>query len=129
MTRRSRPELRPPRERSSPFCFSSKRPINRGIVGQRIAAAVLAHHLDISADRAFKLYVQGRDLDPTWEEVGETLLKNQRDSAASLGSSRPALGPQLVRSEFHSQPAAASPSPQATLEEINLRTERESDVS
>jgi hypothetical protein len=98
-------------------------------IGQRIAAAVLAHHLGISADRAFKIYIQGRDLDPTWEEVGETLLKSERASAATLGSSRPALGPRLVRSEFDSQPAAAGRSRKATLEKINPRTERESEVS
>jgi hypothetical protein len=68
-------------------------------IGQRILAAVIAHRLDISTDRALKLYVRGRELDPSWEEVGEALLKNERASTHLRASARPALGPQIVRRE------------------------------
>jgi hypothetical protein len=51
-------------------------------IGQRILAAVIAHQLDISTDRALKLYVRGRELDPSWDEVGEALLKNERASCS-----------------------------------------------
>jgi len=61
-----------------------KQPIT---IGQRIAAAVLAHQLDIPADRALKLYVQGRELDPSWEETGEALL---RSSIAAQDRRQPA---------------------------------------
>jgi hypothetical protein len=44
-------------------------------IGERICAAVLAHQLGISTDRAWKLHVKGRELDPSWEEAGETLLQ------------------------------------------------------
>ena len=65
-------------------------------IGQRILAAVVAHQLGISTDLAMKLYVQGREIDPSWEQVGETLLR----SPARRGSARanpPASGPQIVR--------------------------------
>jgi hypothetical protein len=45
-------------------------------IGQRIAAAVVAHQLGISTDRALKRYIQGYEVDPSWEEIGETLLSN-----------------------------------------------------
>jgi hypothetical protein len=46
----------------------------KATIGQRILAAIIAHQLDISADRALKLYVQGREIDPSWDEVGEMLV-------------------------------------------------------
>jgi len=97
-------------------------------IGQRIVAALIAHQLGISTDRAFKLYVQGRDLDPSWEEVGATLLASERASINVLGGLRSPLGPQLVRSDSDSRPTASSPSRKPTVEKINPRTERESDV-
>jgi hypothetical protein len=45
-------------------------------IGERICAAVLAHRLGISTDRAYKLYVRGREIDPSWERAGETLLES-----------------------------------------------------
>jgi hypothetical protein len=48
----------------------------KATIGQRILAAVIAHQLDISTDRALKLYVQRRELDLSWERVGELLLRN-----------------------------------------------------
>jgi hypothetical protein len=66
-------------------------------IGQRICAAVLAHQLRISTDRAMKLYVQGRELDPSWEQMGEALLRNSLARASVRGSSRPRRGPQIVR--------------------------------
>ena len=60
-------------------------------IGQRILAAVIAHQLDISTDRALKLYVRGREIDPSWDEVGEELLKNERASTNIPASARPAL--------------------------------------
>lgn len=72
-------------------------------IGQRIVAAVIAHQLDISTDRAFKLYVQGRDLDPTWEEAGETLL---RSSAAFTVAPAPRdSGLRIVQRNFGSERA------------------------
>jgi len=43
-------------------------------IGQRIHAAVLAHRLGIATDRAFKVYIKGHEIDPSWETVGEMLL-------------------------------------------------------
>lgn len=43
-------------------------------IGQKILSAIISHQLGISADRALKLYVQGRELDPSWEQTGEMLL-------------------------------------------------------
>lgn len=59
--------------------------MNTTSIGQRILAAVLAHQLGISADRALKLYVQGKEIDPRWEQIGATLL---RDSLAVNGTAR-----------------------------------------
>jgi hypothetical protein len=88
-------------------------------IGQRIVAAVIAHQLGISSDRALKLYVRGRELDPSWEEVGKTLLANERASTTVPASARSTLGPQIVRTESDSR----------HVEKINPRTEREADVS
>ena len=85
-------------------------------IGQRIVAAVIAHHLGISADHAMKHYVRGLELHPTWEQVGETLLKSPLAKAGVPASLRRALGPQLVRKN-------------KTVKKINPRTERERDVS
>jgi hypothetical protein len=68
-------------------------------IGQRILAAVIAHQLGISTDRAFKLYVRGHEIDPRWDETGEVLLKAVLASTNAPASERPALGPQIVRSE------------------------------
>ena len=45
-------------------------------IGQRIVAAILSHQLGITADRAMKNYVRGRQLAPGWEEVGDALLRS-----------------------------------------------------
>jgi hypothetical protein len=66
-------------------------------IGQRILAAVLAHQVGISTDRALKLYVQGREIDPSWEQAGETLLRSANESTSVQGRLRPARGPQIVR--------------------------------
>jgi hypothetical protein len=44
-------------------------------IGQRVCAAVVSHQLGISMERALKLYVRGRRIHPSWEAVGEELLK------------------------------------------------------
>jgi len=51
-------------------------------IGQRVLAAVLSHQLGISMDRAMKLYVRGRRVDPSWEAVGAELLTHSRSSAS-----------------------------------------------
>jgi hypothetical protein len=66
-------------------------------IGQRIAAAVVAHQLDISSDRALKLYVQGCEIDPSWERAGEELLKSSLESAGTQGSLPPRSRPHVVR--------------------------------
>ncbi len=43
-------------------------------IGQRILAAVIGFQLGIPTDLAFNKYVQGRELDPSWEQAGELLL-------------------------------------------------------
>lgn len=45
-------------------------------IGQRLLAAVISYQLGISVDRARKLYVAGREIDPSWEAVGAELLRN-----------------------------------------------------
>jgi hypothetical protein len=76
-------------------------------IGQRILAAVLAHQLDISADRALKLYVQGREIAPEWEQVGESLLKSALASTSTPGTLPPApgLAPQIVRRKVEGESA------------------------
>jgi hypothetical protein len=51
-------------------------------IGERICAAVLGHKLGISTDRAWKLYVRGREISPSWEAAGETLLESSMESSA-----------------------------------------------
>jgi hypothetical protein len=51
-------------------------------IGQRILAAVISHQLGISVDRALKVYVRNCDIDPSWEAVGEELLKHAGEPAA-----------------------------------------------
>jgi hypothetical protein len=72
-------------------------------IGQRILSAIIAHQLGIPTDRAMKLYVQGRELDPSWEQVGETLLASSVASTSVQGSLRPARGPQIVRRKSESE--------------------------
>src|ERR1700722_13579609 len=62
-------------------------------IGQRILAAVLAHQLGISMDRALRLYVQGRDIDPSYEELGEMLLSSSIERASVQESLAPRSGP------------------------------------
>jgi hypothetical protein len=64
-------------------------------IGQRIVAAVLAHQLGIATERAMKLYVRGCELDPSWEEIGEALLRSI--AYASPGHLPPVHGLQIVR--------------------------------
>jgi hypothetical protein len=59
-------------------------------IGERIHAAVLGHKLGIATDRALKLYVRGRELHPSWEQLGEALLREESLSAIERRSSRPA---------------------------------------
>jgi hypothetical protein len=98
-------------------------------IGQRIVAAVIAHQLGISADHAMKHYVRGLELHPSWEQVGETLLKSPLAKAGVPASLRRALGPQLVRSKRRRACSMTPSSPQAAVEKMNPRIEREGDVS
>ncbi len=52
-------------------------------IGQRILAAVLSHQLGISMDRALKLYVRGREIDPSWETIGAELLRELTNSSGA----------------------------------------------
>lgn len=45
-------------------------------IGQRVLAAVISYQLDISMDRALKLYVRGQTIDPSWDAIGEEMLKH-----------------------------------------------------
>ena len=60
-------------------------------IGQRIVAAVIAHRLGMSMDRALKLYARGNHIDPSWEPIGEELLRKSRSSAG--GSAAPIASP------------------------------------
>ena len=63
-------------------------------IGQHLLAVVIAHRLGIAPDRALKLYVRfhGREIDPSWEQLGEALLRG--DGTVVPENLRP--GPQLV---------------------------------
>jgi hypothetical protein len=74
-------------------------------IGQRICAAVIGHQLGIPTDRAMKLYVQGLELDPSWEQVGEGLLKSALARVGGGESVPPASGPQLLRRKSGSERA------------------------
>lgn len=50
-------------------------------IGQRLLAAVISYQLDISIDRALKLYVCNHKVDPSWEAVGEELLRHAAKAA------------------------------------------------
>ncbi len=65
-------------------------------IWQRILAAVISHQLGISMDRALKTYARGSKIDPSWEQVGETLLTSSSERASVHGL-RLARGPQIVR--------------------------------
>jgi len=57
-------------------------------IGQRILAAVIAHKMGIATDRVLKLYITGHEIDPSWEEVGEYLLRSDPSSATTSGTPR-----------------------------------------
>ena len=57
-------------------------------IGQRILAAVISHQLGISVDRALKLYVRGREIDPSWETIGAELLRSSPSSGAAVQTHR-----------------------------------------
>lgn len=65
------------------------KPMNDVTIGQRILAAVLSHQLGISMDRALKLYARGREIHPSYEAVGEQLLKRAKLSDAGRGEMNP----------------------------------------
>jgi hypothetical protein len=56
--------------------------------GQRILAVVLTEQLGLSPGRAMKLYVEGREIDPSWEQIAEMMLKNSLEDATVRGSLR-----------------------------------------
>jgi hypothetical protein len=64
-------------------------------IGQRIVAAVLAHQLGITTDRAMKFYVRGLELPASWQEIGEALLRSI--ASAPPGRLPPVHGLQIVR--------------------------------
>jgi hypothetical protein len=64
-------------------------------VGQRIAAALLAHQLGITTERAMKDYVQRLELDSSWEELGDALLRSL--ASAPPGRLPSVRGLQIVR--------------------------------
>ena len=68
-------------------------------IGQRVLAALISHQLGISVDRALKLYVRNHDIDPSWEVVGEELLKRSRSSASSPAAMKVVRGKEKVRKE------------------------------
>ncbi len=70
-------------------------------VGQCVVAALLSYQLGITTDRAMKLYVRGRELPPSWEEIGKALLGSI--ASAPPGSLRPARGLQIVRRKSGSE--------------------------
>jgi hypothetical protein len=74
-------------------------------IGQRILAAVLSHQLGISMDRALKLYVQGREIHPSYDAVGDELLKHARLAPARLcfESARPKPNTRQSRSALNDQ--------------------------
>lgn len=47
-------------------------------IGERILAAVIGFQLEADTDRVLKFCVQGRTLDRSWDEAGETLLRALR---------------------------------------------------
>jgi hypothetical protein len=51
-------------------------------IGQRVVAAVISHQLGISTERAMKLYVRKHKIHPSWEAVGEELLRNSHSFAS-----------------------------------------------
>lgn len=61
-------------------------------IGQRICAAVLSYELGISMERAMALYVRNRDIHPSWEAVGEELLKHSPSSASGSGAMKVGRG-------------------------------------
>ena len=74
-------------------------------IGQHLLAAVIAHRMEIAPDRALKLYVciHGREIHPSWEELGQALLHADGDAVPE--NLRPAPGPQLVTSKPEDSPA------------------------
>lgn len=52
-------------------------------IGQRILAAVIAYKLGIATDRALKLYVKSHEIDPSWEQIGDYLLRYSGPTSAN----------------------------------------------
>jgi hypothetical protein len=72
-------------------------------IGQRVLAAVISHQLGIPTDRALKLYVQGREIHPSWEQVGETLLRSL--AAFNVAQAPRHSGLRIVQRKFESERA------------------------
>jgi hypothetical protein len=47
----------------------------KATIGQKILAALLSHQMGISTDRAMKLYVLKHEIHPSWETLGDELLR------------------------------------------------------
>jgi hypothetical protein len=60
-------------------------------IGERILAALIAHQLGISTDRALKVHVRTQQLHPSWEELGENLLAGRTPAAGE-----PRIGERLA---------------------------------
>jgi hypothetical protein len=73
-------------------------------IGQRVLAAVIAHRVGIASDRALKLYVQGIEIDPSWEMLGQALLHGETGAGVPENLSA-AFGPQIVPSKAEDSPA------------------------
>ncbi len=73
-------------------------------IGQRLAAAVVGHRAGIASDRALKLYVQGSEIDPSWEMLGQALLRAEPGKGVPENLSA-GPGPQLVPSKPEESPA------------------------
>lgn len=69
----------------------------RPTIGQRIHAAIIAHNLHITSERALKLYLLGHEENPSWEELGEALLREEGIRVPENLCA--ALRPQLVPSK------------------------------
>ena len=63
----------------------------KATIGQKVLAAVLSEQLGISVERAMKLYVIKKRIHPSWEKIGDALLRNTRQSNSGWEVKMPEL--------------------------------------
>jgi hypothetical protein len=71
----------------------------RETIGTRLLVAVLSYQLGITFASARKRFVTGRDIDPSWEAVGASLLEDLGRRLSEVPGKPPGFPVKLLSSE------------------------------